>query len=108
MLTKKEGVAKLFKSVLSTFQIRQALTRHWLLFRMEEEDEDSMYAPPESTDSGQGLHPVNGTAIGPIQRDGKNDEEDGEEEGEEVEEDESDSVGAASASVISHILTLLL
>ena len=74
---------------------------------MEEEDEDSMYAPPESTDSGQGLHPVNGTAIGPIQRDGKNDEEDGEEEGEEVEEDESDSVGAASASVISQFLTLL-
>ena len=75
---------------------------------MEEEDEDSMYAPPESTESGQGPRPVNGTAIGPVKRDGKNDEEDGEEEGEEVEEDESDSVGAASTTVISQILTLLL
>ena len=99
----------MFKTVLSTSQTRQPLTRHWLLFRMEEEEEeDSMYAPPESTESGQGLRPVNGTAIGPVKRDGKNDEEDGEEEGEEVEEDESDSVGAASTSVISQILTLLL
>ena len=74
---------------------------------MEEEDEDSMYAPPESTGPGQGLHVGNGTANGPVKREGKNDEEDGEEEGEEVEEDESDSVGAASTRVLSQILTLL-
>ena len=61
---------------------------------MEEEDEDSMYAPAESTESGQALHAINGTTSALVKSEGMNDEEDGEEEGEEVEEDESDSVGA--------------
>ena len=74
---------------------------------MEEEDEDSIYAPADSTESGQRLHAINETNNAPIKRDGRNDEEDGEEEGEEVEEDESDSVGAAATSVLIRILTAL-
>ena len=63
---------------------------------MEEEDEDSMYAPAESTELGQAPHAIDGTISAPIKSEGRNDEEDGEEEGEEVEQDESDSVGAAT------------
>ena len=62
---------------------------------MEEEDEDNMYAPAESTEPGQVGHTINASGNAPVKREGRNDEEDGEEEGEEVEEDESDSVGAA-------------
>ena len=68
---------------------------------MEEEDEDSMYAPGESTESGQGFHASNGTTNAPIKREGRNDEDDGEEEGEELEEDESDSVGAAATRLFT-------
>lgn len=74
---------------------------------MEEEDEDSMYAPGESIGSGQGLHASNGTTNTPIKREGRNDEDDGEEEGEEVEEDESDSVGAAARRSLSRVLITL-
>lgn len=62
---------------------------------MEEEDDDNMYAPAESTEIGQEVHTNNGPGNAPVKREGRNDEEDGEEEGEELEEDESDSVGAA-------------
>lgn len=74
---------------------------------MEEEDEDDMYAPAESTESGQGEHANNGTGTAPVKREGRNDEEDGEEEGEEVEEDESDSVGAAATSIFTKFLIVL-
>ena len=74
---------------------------------MDDEDEDSIYAPAESAESGQGVHAIKGAANAPVQRDGRNDEEDGEEEGEEVEEDESDSVGAAAIGVLTEILIVL-
>ena len=74
---------------------------------MEEEDEDSMYAPGESIGSGQGFHASNGMTNAPIKREGRNDEDDGEEEGEEVEEDESDSVGAAARRSLSRVLIAL-
>ena len=74
---------------------------------MEEDDEDSMYAPPESTELAQVVHTINGSGNAPVKREGRNDEEDGEEEGEEVEEDESDSVGAAATSVLTEILIAL-
>ena len=73
---------------------------------MEEEDEDSMYAPAESTESGQVLHAINGTTSAPVKSEGRNDEEDGEEEGEEVEEDESDSVGAACLNSFTNLKAL--
>ena len=71
---------------------------------MEEEDEDSMYAPAESTEPGQGVHTTNGTGNAPVKSEGRNDEEDGEEEGEEVEEDESDSVGAVATTFLTESL----
>lgn len=77
---------------------------------MEEEDEDDMYAPVESTESGQGVHANNGTGNAPVKREGKIDEENGEEEGEEgeeVEEEESDSVGAAATSIFTKFLIVL-
>ena len=74
---------------------------------MEEEDEDSMYTPAESTEPGQGVHAINGTGNAPVKREGRNDEEDGEEEGEEVEEDESDSVGAAVTIVLTKCLIVM-
>lgn len=58
---------------------------------MEDEDEDNIYAPAESTEPDQSVHVVNGTGKPSVSREGRNDEEDGEEEGEELEEDESDS-----------------
>ncbi len=66
-----------------------------------------MYAPAESTVTGQGVHAVNGTGNAPIKREGRTDEEDGEEEGEEVEEDESDSVGAAVTGVVTRSLNVM-
>ena len=74
---------------------------------MEEEDEDSMYAPAEDPTPGQGLSANNGTGNATVKRDGRNHEEDGEEEGEEVEEDESDSVGAATTSILTKVLNVL-
>lgn len=74
---------------------------------MEEEDEESMYAPAESTEPGQDVHAINGYGNAPVKREGRNDEEDDEEEGEEVEEDESDSVGAAAISIFNEILIAL-
>lgn len=74
---------------------------------MEEEDEESMYAPAESAEPDPGVHTNNGTGNAPVKREGRNDEEDGEEEGEEVEEDESDSVGAAATSVLALFLIVL-
>lgn len=73
----------------------------------EEEDEDDMYAPAESTEPGQGVHANNRNGDALVKREGRNDEEDGEEEGEEVEEDESDSVGAAATSYLTEILIVL-
>ena len=75
--------------------------------KMDDEDEDNIYAPAESAESGQGVHAINGAVNAPVKRDGRNDEEDGEEEGEEVEEDESDSVGAAATGVLTEILIVL-
>ena len=72
---------------------------------MEEDDEDIIYAPAESFESGQSSYANNGTTNATIKRDGRNDEEDGEEEGEEVEEEESDSVGAASTSLPTKLLS---
>ena len=74
---------------------------------MEEEDEDSIYAPAKSAEPGQVVHAINGSGNAPVKREGRNDEEDGEEEGEEVEEEESDSVGAAATSVLTEILISL-
>lgn len=71
---------------------------------MEEEDEDSIYAPAESTEPGRVGHAINGSGNAPVKREGRNDEEDGEEEGEEVEEDDSDSVGPVITSVLTEIL----
>ena len=74
---------------------------------MEEEDEDSMYAPAEVIETGEAVHAANGKANALIKREGRTDEEDGEEEGEEVEEDESDSVGAAASDILFIILIVL-
>ena len=85
----------------------QNLSRIYSHSKMEEEDEDSMYAPAESTVTGQGVHAVNGTGNAPIKREGRTDEEEGEEEGEEVEEDESDSVGAAATCFLTKPLNVM-
>lgn len=74
---------------------------------MEDEDEDNMYAPVESTESGQVVYAKNGTGSAPVKRLGRHNEDDGEEEGEEVEEDESDSVGAAATSILTKFLIIL-
>lgn len=74
---------------------------------MEDEDEDNIYAPAESTEPDQSVHVVNGTGKPSVSREGRNDEEDGEEEGEELEEDESDSVGAVATRVRTLFLIVL-
>lgn len=74
---------------------------------MEEEDEESIYAPADSTEAGHGVHAPNGTNKASFKTEGKNDEEDGEEEGEEVEEDESDSVCAAATGTSMKILMVM-
>ena len=74
---------------------------------MEEEDEDSIYAPAEGAEASQGLHTSSGMASTSVNREGKHDEEDGEEEGEEVEDEESDSVGAVATNFLTQILSVL-
>ena len=112
-LAKTEGIANLFNSRCPRALGALYYTLAWppsdiiLISRMEEEDEDSMYAPAESTGTDQGGHTNNGTANAPVKREGRNDEEDGEEEGEELEEEESDSVGAAATIVLTTILTVI-
>ena len=71
---------------------------------MEDDDEDNMYAPADSAESGQVVHEKDGIESAPVKREGRNDEDDGEEEGEEVEEDETDSVGTAITSFFSKYL----
>ena len=70
---------------------------------MEDDDEENMYAPADSVESGPAVHEKDGMESAPVKR-GRNDEDDGEEEGEEVEEDESDSVGTAITSFFSTYL----
>ena len=71
---------------------------------MEDDDEDNMYAPADSAESGHFVHGKDGMESAPVKGEGRNDEDDGEEEGEEVEEDESDSVGTAVTSFFSKYL----
>lgn len=74
---------------------------------MEEDDEDSMYAPAEVTEPGLDVQANNQIGNAPIKREGRNDDEDGEEEGEELEEDESDSVGAIAVIAPTELLIVL-
>ena len=71
---------------------------------MEDDDEDNIYAPADSVESGQVVYGKYGMESAPVKREGRNDDDDGEEEGEEVEEDESDSVGTAITSLFSKYL----